>query len=432
MTTLTKKDKEDKILSVKEIRDLPHKSKRYSMSIQKGSGASVIIEKEQCKRFVGVIRNPSDNKQIQISLGVLGIDVNKMDDLTRLLNKWVDCKKWVKSTKKHPKDFFIKDEDKKSTVTLDNLIDGYLKYYKKTVVERTFNDRKRKFNQSLKFFGNNISLTEFEYDRGGREKCGTLITSLKSRNKHEHTIRMRSLLGQCFEWGEKKGIFTRGQNPCADSFPEEKVDYKPRNHPRIKWEEVPELFEKINSSSNSIITKSSIKLYFMTCIRVSVIVGMKWEWIDEDNNMIVVPPDTTGLKRIKNRRDNPEYEHYIPLTDEIKKVLDDLKPISGHQEYVFWTPDCRKLPHQHPESINRYLQRLGYKGRQNAHGWRKVVVTEGQQICKTDRDIIERQIGHTTHKSGAIGSYDNTQFLDQRREFLEKWCKELVKQGLQI
>ena len=73
----------------------------------------------------------------------------------------------------------------------------------------------------------------------------------------------------------------------------------------------------------------------MTCIRVSVIVSMKWDWIDEEREMIVIPPDTEGLKRTLSRKNNPEYEHYIPLTDEIKTILNRMRRISGDKEYVF-------------------------------------------------------------------------------------------------
>ena len=38
-----------------------------------------------------------------------------------------------------------------------------------------------------------------------------------------------------------------------------------------------------------------------------MIVSMKWDWINEEEDMIVVPTDTEGLKRTLNRSENPEY-----------------------------------------------------------------------------------------------------------------------------
>ena len=109
-----------------------------------------------------------------------------------------------------------------------------------------------------------------------------------------------------------------------------------------------------------------------------------------------------------------------------------LLEFNGNQKYVFKSPEGKKYPHLNPETINHYLSNLGYKGRLTAHGWRDVIVTSGQEVGKFDRDILLRQIGHTKHKQGASGCYDNTEFLPERRKFLKWWSKELVNQGLKI
>ena len=102
-------------LTIKDIKDKPHKTKKYTVSVQKNSGLSLIIEKEKCKRFEGLIRNPSDKKLKHVPLGVFGVDIKTNKDLNRLLKDWDDCKEWVRSTGNHPKEFFTKDEEKDST-----------------------------------------------------------------------------------------------------------------------------------------------------------------------------------------------------------------------------------------------------------------------------------------------------------------------------
>ena len=422
-------------LKLKELRKIPHETKRKYVKVQDGSGLYLVVEnlKNKCKRFEGLMRYPKGStKNTRVYLPVLGKEIQKQKDLNNLLTLWDEIKDWSKSTGKNPNDYFKKDEIVKSQVTLRELVDDFLEHYKVSKSNRTYSDRKNKFNQIIRSLGEDTSVTDLEWDRGGRKRIRTFLKTIKSRGKHNHTIRIRSLLNQCFQYGERNQLFTRGQNPCSEPFDFENVGYEPKNNPSIKWEEVPELFEKVNSSSNSIITINSFKLYLLTCIRVSVIVSMKWDWINEEENMIVVPPDTEGLKRSLNRKNNSEYEHYIPLTEEMKKILNIMRGITGQEEYVFWTPKCKKYPHQNPETINRFLHRLGYKDKLTGHGWRRVVVTSGQEVGGFDRDIIERQIGQTQHRSGSIGSYDKTQFLPERRKFLEWWSQELVNQGLKI
>ena len=125
-------------------------------------------------------------------------------------------------------------------------------------------------------------------------------------------------------------------------------------------------------------------------------------------------------------------DHLLPVSPEMKKLMDELFELTGHQEYVFWSPEGKSTPHMNRETINKHITNLGYKGRLTSHGWRDVIVTSGQEVGKFDRDILLRQIGHTKHKQGASGCYDNTEFLPERRKFLKWWSKELVNQGLTI
>ena len=112
--------------------------------------------------------------------------------------------------------------------------------------------------------------------------------------------------------------------------------------------------------------------------------------------------------------------------------MDKLFEITGHQEYVFWSPEGKNTPHLNRETINSHITNLGYKGRLTSHGWRDVIVTSGQEEVCFMRDIILRQIGHTEHKQGTSGHYDNTEFLPERREFVNQWSLKLVNNGLKI
>ena len=56
---------------------------------------------------------------------------------------------------------------------------------------------------------------------------------------------------------------------------------------------------------------------------------------------IVIPSQTTGLKRKKSGTDN---DHHIHLTPEIQVLMNQLREISGWQKYVFY-PIERKYSH---------------------------------------------------------------------------------------
>ena len=140
-------------LTIKEIRKYPHLQKRQTTSVQKNSGLSLIVENEknQCKRFEGLIRH--NKKLIHVPLGVFGNDIKTQQHLNSLLKTWDDIKDWVKTTGNHPKDYFRKDELLKSQVTLKELFDDFLEHYKVSKSHRTYVDRKNKFNQIIRFLG---------------------------------------------------------------------------------------------------------------------------------------------------------------------------------------------------------------------------------------------------------------------------------------
>ena len=223
------------------------------------------------------------------------------------------------------------------------------------------------------------------------------------------------------------------QNPASRKPKTEGISHTKKSNPTISWDEVPELMKSIkeNSCDGSILTQLALKFYLMSCCRVGAVVRLEWNWFDQSNDIWVIPPDTSGLKR-KRKNTSNDYAHIIPVTPEMNLLMNEIKKITGHQKYVFLSPEGEKYPHLNPETINTHLKRLGWKKRLTAHGWRDVLVTAGQEVGDFPKEIIFRQIGHTEHKQGTSGAYDNTQFIDKRRELMNWWTKELVTQGMVI
>ena len=65
------------------------------------------------------------------------------------------------------------------------------------------------------------------------------------------------------------------------------------------------------------------------------------------------------------------------------------------------------------------------------HGWRGTFNTEGINVLKGELDVIKKQMGHLPE--GKVNqAYDQSQRLDDRRNFLTKWGEELKKMGLTL
>ena len=90
-----------------------------------------------------------------------------------------------------------------------------------------------------------------------------------------------------------------------------------------------------------------------------------------------------------------------------------------------------RFPHLDPSSSHNFIRNLGYEGTFRAHGRRRTALTAGIDILKTERDVIKRQMEHLPE--GKVNeAYDQSERLDERRAFLEKWGKQFVMMGLKV
>ena len=143
------------------------------------------------------------------------------------------------------------------------------------------------------------------------------------------------------------------------------------------------------------------------------------EEFDLKKDLWTIPAD-----RMKTGR-----QHQVPLTDPLKDVLETLRSFNGDQEYVFFSPRGRTFPHVHRDSLNNHLKNMGYKGLTTAHGFRHLALTAGQEVLKVDHEIIQRQMAHTFGDK-IRGSYDKSQMMEERRDFMVAWSDALLEQGL--
>ena len=430
-----------KLLSTTKINLLPHLDSRKLYSLQKGSGLFVVVEKkeekgESCKRIVGYTRYPLGRKgtNVEVKFGVWGKDIKTKEDLQRIYRTWLEQKLFCKTTGRHPYKFG--KEEIKTERTLGEVVDCFLEYHKLEVKELSYKTSVGRLNQILEFLDGDRPISDFYLPSKGRELVCEMHDHIKKgavygKTAITHASKCRKLIKQVFEYAIDRGWWNDTEyNPATRKVLGELQGHVKKPHPHLSWKEIPEFLETIeNNSSNSyVLTRLLTKFYLLSCIRVNAICCLEWEWFDFDNDLIVIPPETSGLKRKKGS----DLSHLIPITDEMKVLIKQLKEINGNEKYVFKSRTSKNRPYPDKGRINDFFRKLGYSGRQDAHGWRHVVTTNGVDVGGFDSEIISRQIGHTDHKKGSIGSYDFSEKLDERREFLNWWNKELVRQGMKL
>ena len=314
--------------------------------------------------------------------------------------------------------------------TLDDAIQGFLST-KTSLKEFTLTNYRRQLeNQVTEVIPATTPLRELEWDNGGRGKAFKLRTHIEDRGSYDQAFRVQKVLAQALDYAILAGWMRRNQNPATKQKGEESK-HDPKHHPHIKWEQVPELLEAINLNrcSGHVQSVMALKFLLMTFLRAGALVRLEWKWISRKENLLVIPGTTPGLKRTKKTEDLP---HHVPLTKEMNALLEQAKQMNGHLPYVFGpVREHSRYPHLDPESPNNLLKGLGYREVLRAHGWRSLPLTAGQEVLKAPHDIIQRQMGHLIGDK-VRKAYDKSLMLEECRDFLEQWCKLLVKNGLKI
>ena len=185
-----------------------------------------------------------------------------------------------------------------------------------------------------------------------------------------------------------------------------------KHMPTLKPEELPELMKVLSYASIKIVTRCLIEWQLHTMTRPSEAATAKWSEIDLDNKVWIIPAEKMKMKR----------EHTVPLSEQALYLLERIKPISGHREYIFPANNDPKK-HTNTETANMALKRMGFKGRLVSHGLRALASTTLNEQG-FDADVIESALAHVD-KNEVRRAYNRAAYLERRRILMTWWSKHI-------
>ena len=183
---------------------------------------------------------------------------------------------------------------------------------------------------------------------------------------------------------------------------------KKQNMPTLRPEELPKLMRSLMMSNLSVPTRCLIEWQLLTLVRPSEASGARWEEIDLDAKLWTIPAERMKAKR----------EHIVPLSPQSIEILEIMKPISAHREFIF---PCRNDPKKsmNSQTANAALKRIGYGGKLVAHGLRSIASTAMNEE-DFNRDVIEAALSHND-KNEVRRAYNRSTYLEQRKELAVWW-----------
>lgn len=187
-----------------------------------------------------------------------------------------------------------------------------------------------------------------------------------------------------------------------------------KHMPTLKPEELPELMRALSYASIKIVTRCLIEWQLHTMTRPSESAMAEWKEIDFENKLWVIPAEKMKMKR----------EHKVPLTNQTLYLLERLKPISGHRDYIFPANNNPKK-HTNSETANMALKRMGFKGRLVSHGLRSLASTTLNEQG-FDSDIIEAALAHVD-KNEIRRAYNRAEYIERRKKLMCWWSEHIQK-----
>ncbi|WLT07214.1 integrase domain-containing protein [Gilliamella apis] len=182
-----------------------------------------------------------------------------------------------------------------------------------------------------------------------------------------------------------------------------------KNMPALRPEQLPELLSALSTANIEKQTWCLLFWQLYTMTRPTEATGTKWCEIDLNNNCWIIPAERMKMGR----------EHIIPLSSQAIDILQIMKPISGHREYVF---PSMKSPHNKPmnsQTVNAVIKRIGFAGRLVAHGFRSIASTALNENGFPS-DVIEAALAHVD-KNEVRRAYNRAVYLEQRIEMMQWW-----------
>ncbi|MCS3609024.1 integrase domain-containing protein [Erwinia rhapontici] len=188
---------------------------------------------------------------------------------------------------------------------------------------------------------------------------------------------------------------------------------KKQNMPTLRPEELPKLMRSLVMSNLSVSTRCLIEWQLLTLVRPSEASGTQWKEIDLDTKLWTIPAERMKAKR----------EHIVPLSPQAIEILEVMKPISAHREYVFPSRNDPKQP-MNSQTANAALKRIGYGGKLVAHGLRSIASTAMNE-ASLNSDVIEAALAHI-EKNEVRRAYNRSTYLEKRKELMSWWGNFIV------
>ena len=423
-------------LTAKAVEKAVSGDKEYKL--HDGDGLFLRVRPSGATSWLFSYRLPGDKSSIRMTIGTpkdlsLKAARNKISELQKLVDKGIDPR--------HAKAAAISEN--MQAITMQVLFNRWIEHEKVTqrVTQNWIKHHEDRWRLHLQKSLGNILAKDIT-----RAHLSMALDAMTRKGIKEETRKALSSLNLMMDYGLTRHLID--QNPARLLKPKDfaATASKPRDRV-LSLDELRKLWLALdqatsvskfdeNISSMSLITASAIKLLILTGARRSEVAAMRWEELELDAGVWVLPKERT-----KNRQ-----AHTIYLSNLAIEIIHLLQPLSGHSIFVFDTGHYKEGGHIHPDTLTGVVARLrgatkGVKKKIimdapltdmksfSVHDLRRSAATAWGEYLKTEPHVIERMLNHQPLNK-LIATYQRAVYADDQRKAWSAWGEIIARQTM--
>lgn len=242
------------------------------------------------------------------------------------------------------------------------------------------------------------------------------LRRVESRGASESANRLRAIAGQIWRYAISTG---KAKRDIAADLIGALAPHRPKQFSHITDPKIlGQLLRDIDGYTGTPMVQVALKALPLVFTRPAEFRCAKWSDINFDT------------KEWRYVATKTNADHIVPLSDQVIKHLQEIKPLTGNGEYVFGVRAGERPLSEN--TINAALKTLGYTSDViQPHGFRHTAATMLAELG-WNTEAIDRQLAHK--EQGVKGVYQKAQYLEERKRMMQSWADytDGLKVGAQI
>ena len=256
----------------------------------------------------------------------------------------------------------------------------------------------------------------------------SVIDGVVKRGAYDVASRVATYLRKVFDYAIVRAIISA--HPMASIDLTLIIPARPvQNHIHVPLEEAGQLLRDIAAYDGNVLHRIALQLIALTFVRNAELRGARWADFDLKTKLWTVPAavyDDQGQKIYGMKKNTV---HYVPLSRQAIALLKELHAISGGGVHLF-PSNVSKSGVINEASLVGALKRMGYKDKQDVHGFRGLAKKGLVNYLNYPSDLAEVQLSHIK-ESEVERSYGAKLHIPERIAMMQVWadCLDDVRAG---